>query len=187
MVFYKILLKQREKITGSMAIVYSTLLAQSVMSSEVFDCEGKFDYDLAHDFIYDMTGNGKYYIDLPTPRIGNLAKQTGMTKQNIRITLKRLDEEDYIGIAEESIYCPVNLLDEGFIKIPNNTKLKGWQLIDYAIMKERSLAHGGAIDTWAGKLAESLHTTKDNVYMTINRLKEKGYVERLKDGRLLIK
>lgn len=187
MVFYKILLNQREKITGSMAIVYSTLVGQSILNGEVFDCDGLFDYDLARDYIYDMTGNGKYYIDLPTPRIGFLAKQTGMTKQNVRLTLQRLDESDYIGLREESIYCPVNLLDEGFVKIPNDTTLKGWQLIDYAIMKERSIGHNNTIDTWASKLAENLHTTKENVYMTIMRLKEKGYVERLPNGKLRIK
>ena len=187
MVFYKILLNQRENITGSMAIVYSTLVGQSILNGEVFDCDGAFDYEAARQFIYDQTENGAYFIDLPSPRIGYLSRHTGMTKQNVRLTIRRLDEAGYIGIKQESIYCPVNLLDEGFIKIPNDTHLKGWQLIDYAIMKERSIGHNNTIDTWASKLAENLHTTKENVYMTIMRLKEKGYVERLPNGNLRIK
>lgn len=187
MVFYKILLKQREKITGSMAIVYSSLLAKSILNGEIFDFDGKFDYDAAHEFITDQTGNGEYFISMNNPGIGSLAKTTGMTKQNIRLTLKRLNEDNYISIQHQSIYCPVNILDEGFMKIQNDTSLKGWQLIDYAFMQERAWEYYGEIDTWASRLAEMLHTTRENVYMTINRLKTKGYVERLQNGNLRIK
>lgn len=188
MVFYKILFKKREKITGSMAILYSTLVGHSLLrNGEVFDGNGDFDYDAAKQFIDDATCGGQYYIDYYPLSVAYLSKHTGMTKQNVRLTLKRLDEENYIGIEEESIYCPLNLLDEGFLKIPNDTNLKGWQLIDYAFMKERAVGYNGTIDTWASVLSQMLYTTKENVYMTINRLKEKGYVERLRNGKLLIK
>ena len=188
MVFYKILFKQREQITGSMAIIYSTLVGQSLMMyGELFDHEGTFDYDSAKEYICEATEDGKYYIDCVDINVTRLSKLTEMTKQNVRLTLHRLRKNHYISIEHESIYCPINLLDEGFIKIPNGTNLKGWQLIDYAFMKDRSRHYGGSIDTWASKLSESLNTTTDNVYKSIERLKKKGYVKRENNGHLLIK
>lgn len=188
MVFYKILFKQREKITGSMAILYSVLVAHSLLrNGEIFDGHGDFDYDAAKEFIDNATEGGKYYIDYYPLSVSYLSKTTGMTKQNIRLTLKRLYDANFIDVEDEAIYCPTSLLDDGFMRIPDDTSLRGWQLIDYAFMKERSASYEGTIDTWASVLSELLHTTKENVYMTISRLKEKGYVERQSDGRLLIK
>lgn len=188
MVFYKILFKQREKITGSMALMYSTLVGNSLLHyGEVFDADGNFDYDCARQTIYDLTEGGKYYIDYYPMKVCTLAKKLGMTQYNVRLTLERLDQANFIGIEQDSIYCPLNLLDEGFMKVPNDTKLKGWQLIDYAFMKDRAWEYYGEIDTWASRLAEMLHTSRENVYMTIKRLKDKGYVERLASGHLHIK
>lgn len=187
MVFYKILLKERERITGSMALVYSTLVGQSLMSADkLFNDVGEFDYDYAREAIKELTEDGKYYIDLAYMSVSTLAKHLGMTHQNVRLTLNRLEKKRFIYRGDDAIYCPLNLLDDGFIKIPNDTNLKGWQLIDYAFMKDRSLGYNGTIDTWAARLAEMLHTTESNVYMTIKRLKSKGYLERLKDGRLKV-
>lgn len=188
MVFYKILFKQREKITGSMALMYSTLVGNSLLRyGEVFDADGNFDYDCAKQTINDLTDGGNYYIDYYPMKVCKLAKKLGMTPYNVRLTLERLDQANYIGIVSQSIYCPVNLLDEGFMKVPDDTNLKGWQLIDYAFMKDRAYEYYGEIDTWASRLAEMLHTSRENVYMTIKRLKAKGYVERLPNGNLRIK
>lgn len=188
MVFYKSLFKQREKITGSMAILYSMLLGHSLMSNgELFDHNGNFNYENAREFIDEETDGGFYYIDYYPLPISYLSKQTGMTPQNVRLTLKRLDEQGLIGVRQESICCPLGLLDEGFIKIPTGTKLKGWQLIDYAFMKHRATNYNNTIDTWAINLCKMLHTTQDNVYKTIERLKAKGYAQRLPNGKLLIK
>lgn len=188
MVFYKILFKERERFTGSMALVYSTLVGYSLMQADnLFDPEGEFDYQYARDAIKDLTGNGEYYIDLAYLSVSTLAKKLGMTPQNVRLTLNTLDEKGFIKRISDAIYCPVNLLDEGFFDVPNDTSLKGWQLIDYAFMKDRSRAYFGYIDTWASRLAEMLHTTEGNVYMTIKRLKAKGFLERQKNGKLLVK
>lgn len=188
MVFYKILLKERGRITGSMALVYSTLVGYSLMQADnLFDPEGEFDYYHAREVIKDLTGDGKYYIDLAYLSVSTLSKRLGMTPQNVRLTLDRLDEQHFIGYENDAIYCPVNLLDEGFVKVPNDTNLKGWQLIDYAFMKDRAHDYLGVMDTWASRLAEMLHTTESNVYMTIKRLKAKGYLERLPNGSLRVK
>lgn len=154
---------------------------------ELFDHEGTFDYENAKEYIHEATGDGKYYIDCVYINVSHLSRYTGMTKQNVRLTLHRLRNEHYISDDNERIYCPINLLDKGFIKIPERTNLKGWQLIDYAFMKDRAKLYGGSIDTWASKLRELLNTTTDNVYKTIERLKQKGYVKRDSNGHLLIK
>lgn len=154
MVFYKILLKERERITGSMALVYSTLVGYSLMQSDnLFDPDGEFDYFYAREAIKELTEDGRYYIDLAYLSVSTLSKRLGMTPQNVRLTLNSLEEKNFIDRRQEAIYCPVNLLDEGFIKVPNDTNLKGWQLIDYAFMKDRAQAYHGEIDTWAGRLA----------------------------------
>lgn len=188
MLFYKILFEKRENITGSMALLYSTLVGRSIMScGELYDFDGTFLYDEVHNVIKDLTNNGEYYIDCDFPKKSHIAKEMGMSLKNVTLTLNRLDRENYISLGFNSIYCPLNLLDEGFLKIRNDTNLKGWQLIDYTFLKNRSLSYDGTIDSWASTLAPMLHTTENNVYKTIERLKEKGYVKRLADGRLLVK
>lgn len=108
-----------------------------------------------------------------------------MSIQNVRLVVKELDEKNLI--KGNNVYVTPDVCNGGFFKIPNDTNLRGWQLIDYAFIKERSVGYNGTIDTWASVLSQMLHTTKENVYMTINRLKEKGYVERLRNGKLLVK
>lgn len=188
MVFYKFLLEKRGSITGSMALVYSALLEGSIMSNgEIFDHDGSFNVENACEFIDDMTEGGYYRLEMIPFSTKWLSKKTEMTQRNVRIVLNELEYNGYISVSGGSIDCPGCVLKKGFMKLPSNTGLKGWQLIDYAYLKERASRYGGKIDTWGFRLAELLHTTTFGVFKTIERLKKKGFVERLSDGRLLVK
>lgn len=188
MVVYKYLLDKRGSMSSGMALVYSALLERSIMSNgEIFDCEGTFDIVNAREFIEDMTDGGYYNIDMPYFTTKWLSGKTGISQQHVRMIIKDLDRLGYINIDDCSISCPVDVLNKGFLKLDVNTGLKGWLLIDYHFMKERALRYGGKIDTYGSRLAELMHTTQWCVFKTIEKLKKKGFVERLSDGRLLIK
>lgn len=188
MVFYKFLFQLRGKITGCEAILYSTLASRTMMTcSELFIPDGTFDYDFAKELIGDMTDDGQPFIDCDIPNAEYLSRKTGITIQNVRKLLKKLDSRGFINKSNRVVYFPKKLLDFGYLQIPEGTCLQGWQLIDYAFIKERAETFNGSIDTWASRLAELLHTTPNNVYKTIERLKKKQLVIRLKNGNLYVK
>lgn len=188
MVFYKILFQIRGKITGCEAILYSELASHTLMEcSELFIPDGTFDYDSAKELIYDTADDKNPYLECDFPSVKKLSERTGITIQNVRKLLDKLDEKKFIIRKKGLVYFPKKLLHFGYLQIPERTGLQGWQLIDYAFIKERANTFNGSIDTWAKRLAELLHTSSDNVYKTIERLKKKNLVTRLKNGKLHVR
>lgn len=187
MVIYKGLFRYRNQFSGCEAILYSTLVSHSLWQyGEVFDGKGEFDMNFAKDYLEVCEDdNGYSYIDLPYFTCSTLSKTLKMSERNIRYTLKSLRQKRII--SDKFIYCPKWLIESGYLKLPDNTNLKGWQLVFYALLKNRSDYFGGSMDTWAYKIAEMFYTTPNNVYFLINVLKNKGYVRRGKDNKLLVK
>ena len=60
------------------------------------------------------------------------------------------------------------------------------KLIFYSYLLDKSKKYGYCIDTFKYKLAEELDKTKVSITKLLNRLYEKGFAERLKDGKLKI-
>ena len=114
-----------------------------------------------------------------------LAKKVEMTLPSIRKAMQTLSQKHYIIL--DMIKCPVKLLEGGYLKLPDNTNLKGLQLVFYAYIREKAHYFNGSIDTWAYKLAEVFHTSTNNIYYAIHELHRKGFVERLSNGRLSVK
>ena len=163
-IFYKDLFNYRNQISGTEAIVFSNLIKISLRDkSNIIGSSLK----IAH-----FSRN-------------ELAKKCFCVPHSVRNSIKNLTANGFI--KDDFIENYKDYTTHGYVRIEHIDDVKGWQLIDYAIIKERSIGHNNTIDTWASKLAENLHTTKENVYMTIMRLKEKGYVERLPNGKLRIK
>lgn len=186
MIIYKYLFRLRDSLSGCDAIVYSTLVGHSITSyGECYNADGAFDIETAKEIIsenYDY--HRKDYIEYNPISYSKLSADTGITKRNIIYIMNKLREKRYI--IDDEIFCPMKLLDEGFIKLPQNTRLKGWQLIFYALLKERSIPYHGTIDTWAYRLAELFKTNDTNIYAYIKYLKDKGYIQRLKNGKIQV-
>lgn len=187
MIIYKGLFQYRDKFSGSEAIIYSTLLCHSLWQyGEVFDSHGFFDIDIVKEFLEDIKDDEGYsYIDIVDFTCTKISKKLGMSERNVRYALKSLRRKKII--VDETILCPQWLLESGYLKIPENTTLKGWQLIFYTLLKNRSDYFGGSIDTFANRMAEMFHTTINNVYFLLHELKKKGYVARDAKNRLVIK
>ena len=166
------------------AIVYSLLVGHSLMSyADVFDGHGDFSLELAQDYIsFCKEDSGSSYIDLYWISKNKLSSMTGISRRQIYNIINNLEKKRFI--VGETIYCPNKLIKEGFFKLPNNTNLKGWQLVFYAFLKNLSENYYGSIDTWASKLAEYFHSSKTAIKSLIRELARKGYVKRQEDGRL---
>lgn len=187
MIVYKRLFHHRDVFSGSSAIVYSTLVSYSLFEyGQVFDCDGNFDIDLVQMYLDDCRDEyGRSYIEVPYYTCSTITESMEMSERNVRYVLKDLRSRDFL--VGDYIYCPLNLIKGGYVKIVKGTDLKGWQLVFYSILKERASYFGGSIDTWAYKLADMFSTTTNNVYVLINTLKKKGYVYRSSNGRLVIR
>lgn len=192
MIIYKDFFERRDEFSGSTAIVYSTLISYSLwkMGADAFDSKGDFDIIRVEEYMNtDYEYYGGDYIELQYFSCKTLAKTLNMSLRNVQYSVKFLRDEGYIMIGDdgnEYIKAERSVLRCGYIKIEPVKDLKGWQLVFYSILKERASYYNGSIDTWAERLAEIFKTTKENVHSLIRELKAKGYVKRLRNGRLLI-
>lgn len=186
MFIYRLLLQKKDVITCDEAIVYSLLVGHSILSvGEVFDADGDFCMDAAEEYLsFCHEDTGREYIDLCEISKKKLSKMTGISRRQIYNIIDNLEKKKFI--VDDTIFCPYRLLSEGFIKLPNNTKLKGWQLVFYAFLRSLSSNYNGSIDTWASKMAEYFHSSKTAILSLIRELTRKGYVKRMKNGNLLI-
>lgn len=164
--FYRKLFSMRDVLTGSAALVYSFLISKAFLRKDKEVTE------------YECLA----YKPYTRPEI---AKKTGMSERNVRLVMKELE---VLGLIKDNfVYVTPDLCKGGFVRVPLGTKLKGWQLIFYSFLLDRSRYFGGSIDTWASRLAELTNTSQENIYVLINVLKSKGFLERDKNMRLVVK
>lgn len=187
MIIYKSLFPHRNKFNGSEAIIYSEIVSRSLLDSgKVFNSDGQFDFCNAKKYIASCeNSDGHTFLKLPKFTCNSIMNSTNLSDRNVRYTLKQLRQKCVL--FENHVYCPDWLIEDGFLKLVDNTDLKGWQLVFYSLIKERTDYYGGEIDTFAYRLAELFETTKNNIYVLLNILKKKGYIERLSNGHIAIK
>ena len=187
MIIYKLLFKKRDLCTCDESIVYSTLIGMSLMNtSECFDGDGTFSLECVDNYIsfcHDMYN--RYYIELTDIPIYKMSKMTGVSRRQMYNILANLRKKRLI--VDDTIFCPPKLLCDGFLKLPENTGLRGWQLVFYAFIKELSKNYNGSIDTWSSKLAEYFSTSSTAIKSLIRELTKKGYVKRMPNGKLWVK
>lgn len=182
MVIFKELFSQRDKFNGSEAIVYSTLVYKSIsMVGDLFDEKGHLMTEYIEDHLENVYDK---YISCCWYSVSKLANDTNMSIRNIKYILNKLKDIDYI--SGDEIYAPYSLIKKGYLTIPSDTDLSGWQLVFYAFLKERCDYFGGSIDTWSSRLAELFGTTSDNIRKLISILTQKGYITRNDSGNLTI-
>ena len=162
-IFYKSLFAQRGVLSGTDVIVLSNLIKLSLRSNE------------------NKCGSNLKIHRIATKEI---AEKCLCTPNSIRNSLRNLTCSGHIkdGLIKDFAQITAN----GYIKIEPIRNAKGWELILYSFLKERSRPYNGTIDTWATRIANLTNTTADNVIAQIHRLKSKGYLERLNDGRLRV-
>jgi len=185
MVYYKYLFLHMEDLTPNEGLVYSELLLNSLVSNEDYKTGELLYIDKAKDELANFQllqwGEEVTYYELKVPI---LIKRTEMTFPTVKKALGELTRKEYI--KGGYIKCPLNLLRDGYIKIPNGTGAKGRQLVFYGFLLDRSRRYKGIIDTWAYRFSELCGVDADDAYFMIQQLKKKGLVERLEDGRLQI-
>ena len=187
MIIYKGLFPYREKFNASTAIAYSTLVSHSLWENGiVFDGNGDFDIDAAKDYLDVCKDNdGFSYIDVPYFTCSTLSHTLQMSERNVKYVLKNLRKNNIL--KSDCIFVPSWLIESGYVKIAENTTMKGWQLVLYSLLKERSEYFGGKIDTWTYKIAEMFSTTENNVNVLLSILKKKGYIFKTKKGEIYVK
>lgn len=175
-----------EGLSANEGIVYSTLVYKSLSNPEYFDAEGNFCLGMATAYIEDKLAiEGTENIPKSNISLHKLAKEVEMSRDSVRRILASLRQKKLTG--GDFIICPIAMLLENYLTLPNKTYLKGQQLLFYAYLKNRSLPYHGVIDTWASKLADDCNISKRNAYAILHILHEKGFVERLDSGNLMVK
>lgn len=164
-IFYRGLLSIREQISGTDALIYSVLLQESIYN--------KLNSDEPDYLVLQRISNSK------------ISRICECERHSVVLSIKKLIDKQFI--KDDKIYCPDRFVQHGYIKIDNTKKLVGWQKIFYSLLKDMSAKYNNTVDTWGSRLAIMQNTTKANIYTLIKRLKEKGLVERLPNGHLLIK
>ena len=187
MIYFKYLFHNLKDLSPNEGIVFSELLFHSLVSNPDYRSGEVFSIELAKDEMsrykeLQWVEDVRYY----SMDYAKIVKRTEMSFPTVKKIIKSLHDKSLI---DNHILCPYDLLNEGFIRIPYNTNLKGRELIFYALLVDRAYQHEHTVDTWAYKLAELCGMKKDSegyIYMLINRLKKHNLVERLKDGKLRI-
>lgn len=160
--------------SSSQQIVYSFLLAQSILETTDFFEKDGVGLDLSDLYLF---GNG--YIELaeyntkPTYELLNLPKQTfydciAFLKNN-KI------------IKDGFIYFSSEIIKHGYFVL--RTDLKGLtkrNLIFYSWLWERGQKYGNTLDTYSYRIAQLTGVNESNVRVILHRLKELGYIERIK-------
>lgn len=185
MVYFKYLFLNMEDLTPNEGLVYSELLFYSLSANQDYK-NGKLVYfDAIEDALetYQQLGweESILYFSLD---IRELMKRTELTFPTVKKILTSLKTKGYV--RDNYIRCSASLLQEGYLKIPKGTNVKGKQLIFYAYLLDRAKRYKGIIDTWAYRFKELCGIDADDVYFILQCLKKKGLVERLEDGRLKI-
>ena len=178
---YKNLIEYRKRLSGSEMIVYSNIILESLLHyAEVYDINGKY----SNFGVECVIESSKNLIQLKKPEYEKIRERTGLSKDSIFRCIKSLTKKRII--RGNLLFVKKEIVQGGFVELAN-CKLQGHQLIFFSILLNRAQYFHGTIDTWARKMAQEFHTTQNNVYVMINRLKKKGFMERSEKGMLVIK
>lgn len=185
MVYFKYLFLHMKDLSPNEGLVYSELLLHSLTINPQY-LSGKL---LHMNAAREEVENFKIYgwgeeVEYYPMEIRKIMKLTELSFPTVKEIVSNLQEKGYI--RQHYIKCPLELLNEGYIKIPFNTRLKGRHLTFYAFLLDRSYKHGKTVDTWAYRFEALCGIKEGHVYNMINHLKAKGLVGRLEDGKLKV-
>lgn len=189
-VFFKRILSDDEtsRWTSSQQIVYSHLLAQSILRQEgAFNENGN-----SIDYVKVITGicDQNQEIDIVKYSAGELSRILNLSRQNVYDSINFLKLKNYI--RKEKIYCPQQIIESGYFELITKSKLSKLLLVFYSWLCERGENYNNTVDTYSYRIAELFGTNECNIRMMIHRLATRGFVKRIADcdkryGKLLIK
>lgn len=187
MVYFRYLFQNMEDLTPVEGLVYSELILHSLSQNERCCVDGMVNIQLSIEELEHIRMR-EFKCSYNTPycpmKAATLMKHTELTFPTVQKTLTSLETKNYI--SDGWLLCPLQLIEDGYIKIPYKTNLKGRQLIFYAFLLDRAYSYGKVLDTWAYRFKELCDINEGNVYFLFNKLKEKHLVKRLEDGKLRI-
>ena len=169
------------ELTVSEGILYSELVYRSLTVSEHFDRKGKLKLENVIAFLRERNE----VIDCCKINVTRLAKDLETSNPAIRRSLVGLREKFVLG--GDFIKCPVELVRQRYLTLPEGTKLKGRQLVFLAYLINRGKSHEGTIDTWEYKMADDCNISASNVSSIMHILYNRGFVERQEGGKIKIR
>lgn len=182
-VLYRDFLNNRKDFTPNELIVYSTLIRDAVYAVGWNENLHTYDENTVKNAIQENVNNGLgEVLKCPSINISKLSRRTGMVRNTIKSILGSLRNKQLL--CSDTICVPIEVLDKGYIDMPVETKLNGQQLIIYGFLLNKGTKYNNTVDTWTYKIAEMTGISIDNVYNIFFVLHQKGYIERMKDGKL---
>lgn len=121
-----------------------------------------------------------------------IAEKTDISLRTIATIMGNFRDKGIIDY--DSILVPKGFINNGFLKLPTETGLNGFQRIFWAFINERLKHYNNKcgkennlhIDTWASTLAKDMGVEKKSVIQNcIHCLTEKNYLKRNKETGLL--
>lgn len=159
--------------TTSERLVYSYLIGQVVINEVGFK---PMDWTDSHSVLSMENIEGEPWRALGAvsdTKIGKHTMLTRMSAYNARMGL--IDK----GIIKDNhIYVPLEVILGGYVSIPSDIGLKGELLLFYAWYKEYCANHNNVDYTKESKIAEFYGASYYEIVRYIQRLVERGYIER---------
>lgn len=185
-IFYKTLLTRARNITPNEKILYSFLVAKSIVQIDVvFDTQGQ-SINMNNLFFYLNANQNK--CDLCELNNTQLSKELNITRQTIITSLKHLQEQGYIGIeqGQKYIYVSRELIKNGYFELSDCDRINGELLIFYSFLIDKSKHYGYCLDTYITKLADLMGKTPISIKKMLHKLYKLGLAKRLDNNRLMI-
>ncbi|MBQ5891495.1 MAG: winged helix-turn-helix transcriptional regulator [Bacteroidales bacterium] len=195
--FYKSFFKEFKNwnnLNWNEKIVYSFLVNYAIMHQDYSwdnaskSEEGVYKINMNEiNFLIDE--NERLWLRISQKKI---AEKTDISLRTIATIMGNFRDKGIIDY--DSILVPKGFINNGFLKLPTETGLNGFQRIFWAFINERLKHYNNKcgkennlhIDTWASTLAKDMGVEKKSVIQNcIHCLTEKNYLKRNKETGLL--
>lgn len=181
-VFYRTLLKRARNLSPSERILYSFLVAKSILRLEdIYEHEG---VTLNTEELVFKLQENRNTIDICDMNRSKIATELNLTRKTVIEGLRHLERLGYI--SGKRIYVNEELIRHGYFELKRADILKGDLLIFYSYIRDKSAKYDYCIDTYKAILGEQIGKSKIAITKYLNRLYEIGLAKRLENGKLKI-
>lgn len=184
-----------EKIVYSFLVNYATMHQKDSWdkSSMRENEEKRLNMNLIKEFIDEHQ-----YLEFRKITYRKIRIRTRISLRTISTIVNRFKDLAILSERDDyyKIIIPKGFIDKGFLTLPENTGLKGMQLVFWAFLNERLRCYNNKkytsyntdnkeLDTWASRLASDMGVKKKDVQNYIHCLTKRDFLKRSEDGKRL--
>lgn len=184
-VFYNCLFGDNRFPETNDKIIYSYLVYKSLPSIDgaFNNSQNSFSFDAVGDFWKDNS-----YSEIYGFSAYKASKDLGMSINTIKSRISMLEGIGAIRIEDSCLYVGYTeqIKTSYYFELLLDTNLKGEKLIVYSYLKNKSNKYGNVISTFDVNQAKEFYMSKKHYQKILCELYNKGFAERLENGKLKI-